>query len=447
MPNLLRKPRRNPETGRVETYYQIQHPGRVTLTLGYVTKEEADEELTLYKAALIRERRGEGEPESRPSTRGSSLPGVEPERQPAPTVLEWWGDVTDPWPAWPDCEMKTWLDARAVRGKALRNWDDSRRRIVPELGHLRLDEVTRPVIDAFTARLRAEEYAPGKRYSDRTVQIRVGHLMGGLKAALQYDRITAIPQVPRPRLLVTKDKVWASPEEAVRLVQALRRRSTDGRLSAASRAAILVGLTLGLRSGEIRSRRWEHLDLRAGQLEVCPVTLPDGTTWLPKKGRCRTVEIPDALRKTLAEAWVAQGQPDGWMFPSPKKDGHPIGSFRKALAGACVEAGLPEKLHPHALRHTAATAIAWQGASLRDLMDHFGWSSEAMAKVYLHSNTSRLRELVGAADPMAAAVPGTPEQGIEGSDLTKVPTKGSGRRSRRAPAGLVLVDNTAMKAG
>lgn len=439
MAYLLRKQRRNPATGQEETYYQIQHPGRKVMTIGYVSREEAEDELTLYRAALIREGRGEVEAWTEKTSAVESCPPRSgPERPPAPTIREWWGDVADPWPAWPDCKVKTWLDARGVRGKALRNWDDSRRRIVADLGHLRPDEVTRPVVDAFIARLRADKYDGEHTYSDRTVQIRVGHLMGGLKAAAEYDVIDSVPTVKRPRVQVTRERRWATPDQAVKLVQALRRRRLEGRLSAPSYTAILVGLSLGLRMGEIRTRRWSHVDWKHASLEVCPVTLPDGSAWLPKAGRSRTVQLPDTLLAVLREEWMRQGRGAGWIFPSGKKPGWPIGSFKKALEGACVEAGLPQRLHPHALRHTAATALAWQGASLRDLMDHHGWSTEAMARVYLHTDPARLRKLVTAADPLATGMADTrtPEQGPTPIDLTKrltttLPEAGSATPSRR----------------
>jgi hypothetical protein len=102
---------------------------------------------------------------------------------------------------------------------------------------LRLDEVTRPVVDAFIARLRADKYDGEHTYSDRTVQIRVGHLMGGLKAAVEYDVIDSVPTVKRPRVQVTRERRWATPDQAVRLVQALRRRRIEGRLSAPSYTA------------------------------------------------------------------------------------------------------------------------------------------------------------------------------------------------------------------
>lgn len=440
MAHLLRKPRRNPDTGHTETYFQIQHPGRKVLTLGYVTEEEAGDALILYRAALIRERRGESDPlASMLSAMGYSRPVEEPERAPVPLVREWWGESLDPWPRWPECGMLTWLSARGVRGKALRNWDESRRRLVREVGHLRLDQLGRAEIDAFTARLRADGY------SDRTVQIRVGHLLGGLKAALEHGHLASVPTVPRPRLRVSKDRVWATPDQAIALVEALRVRAEDGRLSRASHAAILVELTLGLRPGEIRTRRWEHLDRASATLRVCPVELPDGTTWVPKGARSRTVQVPDNLLSMLAEEHLRRGRMDGWMFPSPRKADWPLGSFRKALGSACVETGLPDVLHPHALRHTAATALAWQGASLRDLMDHCGWSTEAMAKIYLHSNTDRLRELVSAAEPLPA--PRTPVQGAEGTRPTKPPTT-TGYAPRKGPELIIATKKKpALRAG
>ena len=118
MAYLLRKPRRNPATGQEETYYQIQHPGRKVYTLGYVTDEEAQEGLLLYRAALVQERH-RVEPVAltisalAPPT---SVPSA-PERTPAPTIREWWGDIADPWPTWPECKMRTWLDARGCEAK------------------------------------------------------------------------------------------------------------------------------------------------------------------------------------------------------------------------------------------------------------------------------------------------------------------------------------------
>ena len=66
-------------------------------------------------------------------------------------------------------------------------------------------------------------------------------------------------------------------------------------------------------------------------------------------------------------------------------------------------AGLPE-LHPYALRHSAATSMAWAGASIRDLMDFGGWTSERMpARIYVHTPADRLRDLVAAASPLRGA--------------------------------------------
>lgn len=437
MAYLLRKKRRNPTTGRTEVYYQIQHPGAKLVTLGYVTEAEAQEGLLLYKARLVQEQHGAAQGSNSCALAASPSPA---EQKPSPFVREWWGDVTEPWPVWPDCPMKTWLSARGTRGKGLQNWDDSRRHLVRSLGHLKLDQLTRPVIDAYISGLR------GEGYSDRTVQIRVGHLMRGLRTAEEYGTLVKVPNVPRPRVQVTRERVWATPVQAVALVDALERRRRDGRLSATSHTAILVGLSLGLRSGEIRHRRWCDLDLSAGTLAIRPVELPDGTTWCPKGFRECVVRVDPALLDLLSSVWHGLGCPAGWMFQSPRKAGWPIGSFKKALHGASLEAGLPRALHPHALRHTAATALAWNGASLRDLMDHCGWASEDMAKVYLHSTPDRLGALVTAASPLTGRLTATPVQ-VNTAQIPTSPTKRPRKAALTTPShGVIDGDSMATNA-
>ena len=124
--------------------------------------------------------------------------------------------------------------------------------------------------------------------------------------------------------------------------------------------------------------------------------------WRPKNKKSRRqVPVPPALVALMREEWMRQGRGEGWMFPSPKSADRPRGDFRYALKAACKAAEIPV-IHPHALRHSAATAAVWAGASMADLRDLYGWSSDRMPSlVYAHTTAERTRAIVSAASPLA----------------------------------------------
>ena len=78
-------------------------------------------------------------------------------------------------------------------------------------------------------------------------------------------------------------------------------------------------------------------------------------------------------------------------------------TFKKALANACIAAKLPV-LHPHALRHTAATRWAWDHVEVPTMMALGGWKTPYVPlTVYAQSNKERMelamsRTVVGAID-------------------------------------------------
>jgi hypothetical protein len=65
---------------------------------------------------------------------------------------------------------------------------------------------------------------------------------------------------------------------------------------------------------------------------------------------------------------------------------------------AVEKAGLPKGFRFHDLRHTGNTWAAGSGASLRELMERMGHSSERAALIYLHAATEGHRRIADGID-------------------------------------------------
>lgn len=88
--------------------------------------------------------------------------------------------------------------------------------------------------------------------------------------------------------------------------------------------------------------------------------------------------IPSFLRDLLAEhlAREVEGSPDALVFTSPT--GQPLrnSNFRRQVwYRAVAEAGLPDGLSIHDLRHTCASLLVSQGAHPKAVQAHLGHSS------------------------------------------------------------------------
>lgn len=416
---LAHQQRKNPLSGKVETYWLIREHKGEAMALGFITKQEAEDLFAIEKGARTRARLlGEAPPRTGPG----SLAARRPVATPVPTLLEWWGDTCSPWPTWPDCKMLQWLQAAGRKHKALRAWDDSRRVILRRLGHLRLDQVTVEVGDAFVVWMKSEGIAaqrgrPARGYSDRSCQLRIDHLQGSLDAAVEYGVLERAPKLHRPAVNDQREVPFHTPEQALALADELKRRRQAGYLDHVSLLAILANQTWGLRSGELLTRRWTDVDWNSAELRIGDVELPDGRWWRPKteRGR-RTVPLTSPLLALFREEYFRQGRPDGWIFPQIEDPSKPRTEFRKALRSACKAARVPE-LHPHAQRHSAATTHAGTGATIGDLMKHFGWKTPEMAGRYVHGIDARVRSIVEASSPLSTHQPShTSPESLDGAE-------------------------------
>ena len=167
-------------------------------------------------------------------------------------------------------------------------------------------------------------------------------------------------------------------DEIDRLIAAASGRSTTG---IRSRALIAIMAGAGLRLAEALALHPRDVDLASGTVRVRH----------GKGNRDRTVGIlPWAV--PLVERWFDRRRRYGlngrhlvFAQYSSGKVGQPLDPryVRLLLARLADRAGIDKRVHPHGLRHSLATDLAWRGVPLPLVAAQLGHSTTATTDRYL----------------------------------------------------------------
>lgn len=166
--------------------------------------------------------------------------------------------------------------------------------------------------------------------------------------------------------------------------------------------ALRLMLSLGLRRGEVCGLRWDaDVDLAAGTLTVngtLQYISKRGLVWGEPKTDAsrRSFKLPPSLLAALV--WHKQQQErervqmgklwidSGYVFVNPTNGG-PLNSnaIYDAFKTAARAAGLPEAATPHTLRHSCASFLHAEGASIKKISVYLGHANTTITNnVYLH---------------------------------------------------------------
>ena len=215
-----------------------------------------------------------------------------------------------------------------------------RNHVVPALGRLRVDQVTRADI----ARLHhAMRRTPGA--ANRVLALM--SKMCSLAEAWELRRDGSNPCRHVQRFRERARDRFLSPEELGRLGEALELAESNGSVGPEAIAAIRLLLLTACRAGEILSLRWEYVDL-PGRL----LRLPDSKTG------AKVVPLNTAACQVLETL----PRTSEWVLPGRRVGNHVV-ALAKPWRRICT-AGRLEDVRLHDLRHTHATAGAWAGVSL-----------------------------------------------------------------------------------
>ena len=169
-------------------------------------------------------------------------------------------------------------------------------------------------------------------------------------------------------------------------------------------AAILETLySAGLRRSELMGLRLRDVDLTTKQLRV----------W--GKGRKERIALIGEPARLALERYIQQGReallarnpaaaehPPEALFLNYR--GEPLSSMRaiSAILNKYVkQAGLPQRVTPHTLRHSFATHLLEGGADLRTVQELLGHASLQTTTIYTQVTLRHLRKVVGEAHPHA----------------------------------------------
>jgi integrase len=143
---------------------------------------------------------------------------------------------------------------------------------------------------------------------------------------------------------------------------------------------IRFALNTGLRTGEIFSLRWSHVDLQRGILSV----------FASKTQTIREIPINSEARKVL-EAWKLN-QKNEILFYNPQT-GKPFVDLKTGFALACEKAGITDVTW-HTLRHTFASRLVNSGVDIVTVKELLGHSSISVTMRYAHTNIESKRAAV-----------------------------------------------------
>jgi integrase len=141
---------------------------------------------------------------------------------------------------------------------------------------------------------------------------------------------------------------------------------------------VLMALTTGARRGELLKLRWCDVDLERREA-VCYDT---------KNGTNRILTLPLFVVTELSRFREVG---DGLLFPR-SKDPHQPFTFRKHWERALREAGI-EDFRFHDLRHSAASYLIMNGASLYEVAQVLGHKTTATTERYAHLSTQHKKDL------------------------------------------------------
>jgi integrase len=353
------------------------------------------------------------------------------EKAPSPTLQEYWDGFDE-----------TYLQS-GVRESTLESYKATfKNHVLPKLGTVRLDELTRDKIKGFVAGLTQKRYTRtvkvvtrddnGKQqierrtverpYSKASIRVIVAELTAVLNHAKEDGVIASNPAGRTGRLYKQAPIVH---EE----IQPLTHEEVPSFLAAARIhfpeyfPLFLAAIHTGMRSGELAGLQWGDIDFN-GKFLVVRRNFTRGRIEKTKTDQIRRVDLSDALLHELKELkrkrqadYLTKGKNEipEWVFLSRGRllkdekrdegcqlDMHNVKTrhFHKCLE----KAGL-RRIRFHDLRHTFASLLIQNGESLAYVKEQLGHSSIKMTvDVYGHlvpganrAAVNRLPSLVGPA--------------------------------------------------
>lgn len=282
-----------------------------------------------------------------------------------------------------------YLETAALRYSTyLRHESNFRIHILPELGDLRLDEISRERMQQFVAALIKKEL------KKNSIRLAIAALRVLFNFAIENS---VVRDNPAARLGKYYSQVGnlreeidpLSAEEASLFLQTVR----SSKHYQEYYPVFLCAIHTGLRAGELAGLQWGDLDFE-GKFIAVRRSIVHGRVNLPKSGKVRRVDMSDALMAVLKELkrtrqaqWLAKGQNDipQWVFCNHEGRILDTNNLRNRALRKCLEAAKLRSTRLHDLRHSFASILIQNRESLAYVKEQMGHSSiKVTVDVYGH---------------------------------------------------------------
>lgn len=192
-------------------------------------------------------------------------------------------------------------------------------------------------------------------------------------------RDMAVMRLPRPKRKETLPVVLTEAEVA---------RLLGAPMPLKIRSVLMTLYSAALRLGE--ATRLAPTDVDS---ESMTIRIRDG-----KGGRDRTVMLSSKLLLVLREYWKLY-RPRRWLFYGKTKE-RPIDprTVQRRITLVAQSVGLRKRVTPHTLRHSCATHLMEQGASLRHIQELLGHKSVRTTQRYTRISPARVAAVLSPLD-------------------------------------------------
>lgn len=299
---------------------------------------------------------------------------------------------------------KEWFNKR--EGPANRNNADERRKwmnhLEPELGRLRPDQVTVPLLRALVSeKLKQGRIRKHVRWAKKgpaglrpSYVLQLMRILSSLYTRLREDgHAKSNPVSDFPEDLMRSIKPDTDHRDTPFLQKLSDARLIFAALPEPINVAFAIGVMRGPRPDEVRALSWPSVDLEHRLIHI-RVQVDKGKLGPPKSGRGRTVDISDELHAVLVH-WRLRNPGNGLVIPPRRRriGWHFISeqAFNKALTPVLARLNLPRLTWYQATRHTYGSHFVLNGGSLEALGAILGHSSSEVTKRYAHLRPDQMR--------------------------------------------------------